>query len=176
MPAAAEGVAGLLAYDRDAVASGEAWRLVTSLAMHWSWVHAAADGFLIALLSLAIARREGRRVLLALAGFAIVTQAAALAGLSGAAHYRGSSGIAWALGAFALVRMFEGRWRAKAAAAAGLTAFAVAPPLLGASAVLPAGVLPDPAMHLAGALAGSAFAFAQARCARVSISSLLRFT
>ena len=174
MSGAAEGLAAAFAYDRTAVAAGEGWRLFTGLASHWSTSHAVADGVAVALLAAAIARREGARVLFALLAVAVLTQAAALAWLSDATQYRGSSGIAWALGTYALTRSLEPGRAAQCLAAAMACALAILAPAAGVS-VLPAGVLPDSAMHIAGALAGAALASDQ-RLASVNMSSLLRFT
>lgn len=177
MSAGVEALAGALAFDRAAVAEGQWWRLATALLSHWSAAHAAANALAIAILATAIARRDGARLLLILLGVAIVAQMAALAWLSDAVQYRGSSGLAWALGTFAVARTLEGDRRVQWAAAVFLSAVAVAwASAASASPVLPAAVLPDPAMHLAGVLAGFACARAQAPRARVSISSLLRFT
>ena len=151
MSGAVEGFAAALAYDRDAVAAGQWWRVATGLASHWSIAHVAGDVSAIVALGLAIAHRDGTRVLTAVLAAAFATQVAALALISDAALYRGSSGIAWALGAFVVVQ------GPRSAAATMLLAAAWCA-LHPTSAVLPDGVLPDPAMHLAGALAGGACA------------------
>lgn len=148
-------------------AAAEAWRLAASLASHWSALHFATNAAAISLLARVVARRDGLGALgmVLLAGFAV--QLAALAWVSDATEYRGSSGFAWALAAFILAR----RLGPAAASLLLLAGWACMP---STSPVLPPGVTADPAMHAAGALAG--LLAAQLSRARPSIRSLLRLT
>ena len=159
MPVAVEGLARALAYDRGAFEAGEWWRLATGLASHWSVAHLVANATALVILGGLVARREGPRVLWWVGAGAVVIQVAALAWISDAAQYRGSSGIAWALAVFALLRVLEGHALAQAVAAGATLIVAVfAPALMGASTLLPAGVSPDPVMHAAGVLVACAAA------------------
>src|SRR5689334_1738168 len=104
MSAAVESLARAFAFDRDAVAAGQWWRLASGLVSHWSAAHLAANAATIAVLATLVARREGVAIVARLLGVTLVVQLAALAWMSEAAQYRGASGIAWALAVFAALR------------------------------------------------------------------------
>lgn len=124
----------------------EGGRLARAIASHWSVAHLVANAGALLVLGAAIAWREGCKVLVILLTISFVSQVATLAWLSDATEYRGLSGIACALAAFALVRSVGPRWTVVLVTAWWATRTT--------SSVLPHGVLPDPAMHAAGFATG----------------------
>lgn len=127
-----------------------------SLAAHWTPAHAVANASAIAALGALVAWREGAeavaRVLILAFGLQMLVL---LAGGSAGHEYRGASGFAWALAAYALARSAP-----RSPVAAALVGFAAvgywAAGAAGAiaSPLLPEGVEASATMHAAGALAG----------------------
>lgn len=159
--------AAALEYDRMRVGEGEAWRLLTGQAVHWTARMAAFD--LAMLLGLGVwleVRGERRRAAWALALGAGLTALAVHALSPGLLVYRGSSGAASALFVLAAVRSIRARdssdpWtRVPALAAAALfLAKAVFEELSGQALFagpLPPGVRTVPLVHLLGGLGGLA--------------------
>jgi rhomboid family GlyGly-CTERM serine protease len=83
-----------LEYDRDAILSGQCWRLWSGHAVHWSAPQALADAVALAVAAAIYRRHAGNR---ALAGALLLGAPAISLGLlliaPGMAHYRGASGL-----------------------------------------------------------------------------------
>jgi rhomboid family GlyGly-CTERM serine protease len=93
--AAPDPLAAHLAYDRQAILSGELWRLWTAHVVHFSWQHALSDALVLFAASRLVERLAGAP--LAWAAFAIGAPAISLALLCaapGMSEYRGASGLA----------------------------------------------------------------------------------
>ena len=151
-----------LVFDRDALAGGELWRLVTGHFVHWSTAHWMWDAGVFFALA-AVCEVRGRLRLLGGVGFAAVFVSLGVALLEpGLDRYAGLSGIVCALSAWLVVDWLRAQWRAGARGAPWLAvglgaAFALK---LGfewttGSAVfageLAPGVVPVPLAHVLGA-------------------------
>lgn len=179
MPDVFATVAELLQYDRQAIAGGELWRLVTCHLVHFGAEHLAWDAAVFALLS-SLCWRLGRGLCLASLAVAGLAIPAVLWILQPElATYRGLSGLDSALYATAALALGQRLW------ADGRRAWAVA--ALGSLAALLAkvayelatrqalfvdatslGFVPVPLAHAAGGLAGLAAALVARSARRVA--------
>ena len=155
----------LLQYDRQAIAAGQLWRVVTGHAVHFGFEHFVWDAAVFVVLVLLCWRIEPRRCLMSLAAATFAIPAVLFVLQPGLPTYRGLSGIDSALyvtGALALAqRLFrEGRRFVGIAAFASVAALAakVAYELAtGQTLFVDAagvGFVPVPLAHVAGAVAG----------------------
>lgn len=107
------GAAELLSYDREAVARGELWRIVTGHLVHYSWGHLTNS--LLALLPAAwlIESRRRSDLLFLTLSAALTVGMALLLGEPDIAEYRGASAIGLALLMYAASGGLHGdpRWR-----------------------------------------------------------------
>lgn len=107
------GAADLLPYDRDAVARGELWRIITGHFIHYSWAHLANS--LLALLPAAWLVESRRRsdVLPIAASASIAIGVVLFLGEPHIAEYRGASGIGLTFLVYAGLCGLHGdrRWR-----------------------------------------------------------------
>ncbi|MBI4602786.1 MAG: rhombosortase [Planctomycetes bacterium] len=168
-PRLAEG----LQLDRGAVASGEAWRLLTGHLTHWSPEHFLWDAGAFAVLGLLCERRGRRRYAACLGLSAAAIGLGFLLACPELPAYRGLSGVDSALFALAAADLLgdarrEGRRILAAAAAACLVALALklagelatgATPFVDAEA---SGFVPVPLAHALGAASGGAVALLSA--------------
>lgn len=151
----------VLEYERDSVAAGEFWRLVTGQLVHWSTAMLVADVAVLLVAGFLLARRSPRVLMLCLPLSAAVVGAAVHFLSPELIRYRGSSGIASALViACALDLVHEGGASRGAGIAAsaffgGKLAYEVATGTSIASGTLPPGVVVAPVAHLAGAASGT---------------------
>lgn len=163
------GIAVALEHDRSAMLHGELWRPVTGQLVHWSWPMAGADLGVIAVAGSLVERRSRRRALLGI-GAALLAVAGAVALSPDLLRYRGSSGVATALVALALMDVVLEKTGARALALGGLVLLlakvtielATGRPLL--AWTMPPGIELFAPAHAAGLLAGVAVA-ATARAA-----------
>ena len=149
-----------LAYERQAILSGQFWRLWTGHLVHFSLRHALADGSVLFLLGLVVEPLAGtRRLCVALAGGAALISAALLLCVPGLQQYRGASGLDMMMAAMALVLL----WRNGGIARPWLVFFAallvlkIAGEALGISsgfAALPGDIVIVWQAHLLGVLYG----------------------
>ncbi|HEX3552905.1 MAG TPA: rhomboid family intramembrane serine protease [Thermoanaerobaculia bacterium] len=154
--------AAALEYDRDRVATGEVWRLLTGQLVHWTARMALFDlGMLLGLGTWLEVRGDRRLAATALALGGGLTALAVHALSPGLLVYRGSSGAASALFVLAAIRVAESRdpWtRALALAAVALFLAKAAFESLAGQALfagpLPPGVGVVPLAHLLGGLGG----------------------
>lgn len=94
----------VLQFDRDQIAAGEIWRLLTGNFVHYSWPHLAANlGAFAALCWIAEGRSRGVLAVVTLSALAVGTGVFSLAG--GVTTYRGVSGVDCALAAWMLTTM-----------------------------------------------------------------------
>lgn len=107
------GAAELLSYDREAVARGELWRLVTGHLVHYSWGHLTNSVLVLLPAAWLIESRRGSDLLfLALSAAGCVGMALVLTEPD-IAEYRGASAIGLALLVYAALGGLHGdrRWR-----------------------------------------------------------------
>ena len=117
-----DSAAGGLEYRRDAVLSGELWRLLTGHFVHYSLRQALQDGCALALLAYALESIDGPRNLLPRLGLsAVVLSLLLVIAVPAMAGYRGASGLAMVLAGMLLRAL----WRAHPAWRPGLAAIAV---------------------------------------------------
>jgi rhomboid family GlyGly-CTERM serine protease len=154
----------LLAYDRDAILAGEAWRLWTGHLVHFSWKHALADG--IVLFSMArLAEQEfgARRLACTIAVASPVISLVLLGFVPELLEYRGASAIAVLVGVIAAAALWrDERWHAFVILAASTYVLKTLMDALSAdapSAILPAGVSVSWQAHACGAIAGAVAVF-----------------
>lgn len=119
------GIAGAMEYDREAIAGGQPWRLITGHFAHWTAAQFACDALAFLVLGAAVEAIAGRRRLL----LVVLLSAGAISGgvwiaAADVESYRGLSGIASALlvavGVLLLRRCAQTRDRSIMLAAAGL--------------------------------------------------------
>ena len=91
------GLAGLLQYDRAAIAAGEIWRLITAHFVHYSLDHLFWDLLAFSCLGLVCEHNGSVRFLLCVFGSALAISAAVWLWLPGLGAYRGLSGVDSAL-------------------------------------------------------------------------------
>ncbi len=103
------GAADRLELDRNAVASGELWRILTAHFTHWSVDQLAWDGAVFLVLAVLCERIDRRRMLAAIAGSAIVVSAGVLLLETRLDRYRGLSGIDSALFFLFSISILRGR-------------------------------------------------------------------
>lgn len=160
--ALAPDVAGaLLAYDRQAIANGELWRLWTAHLVHFSFAQAVADAaVLLACGALAEQAIGSRRMAGLLLCAAPLVSAGLFALAPSMAEYRGASALATACAVLAAALLWRlGPWW-RLGTAAAVTAFAARTLLEAASMPITSATLPDGVVvawqaHLLGALAGA---------------------
>lgn len=157
------GAADLLQFDRGAIARGEIWRLVTGHWTHFTSSHLVWDAMVFAVLG-AVCEMRNRREFEVCLGFSVFAVSLIVYGFTGFETYRGLSGLDSALFVLAAGGMIAERLRGgdrRGAAAVGLFAAGFAAKtavetLTGATLFMSATPLmvPVPAAHVAGALAG----------------------
>jgi rhomboid family GlyGly-CTERM serine protease len=149
-----------LEYRREAVISGEVWRLVSGHLVHFSPRHALLDGTALAALAYALHRLDASKPLwprLAVSAVAMSLFLAAM--LPNMISYRGASGLAMVLAGMLLRTLWALRpaWRPGLAAFAALLCSKMLLDVLGwtaDSSVLPAGVQITWQAHAAGLALG----------------------
>lgn len=170
-PAAAAGLACLalalggeplcarLAFDRQAILSGELWRLWTAHAVHFSLQHALADAVALSVLTSVVQKlAHARAAWIALAAAPPVISAGLLAVAPGLREYRGASGLAVMMAVLCAGLLWKqcgtrGRWLLAALAALLLAkTFAEASGASSGIAGLPPGVVVAWQAHVLGAL------------------------
>jgi len=110
-----------LQFDRDRIAAGEFWRLLTGNFVHYSWPHLVANlGAFAALCWMAEGRARGVLALVTLSALAVGAGVFSLAG--GVTTYRGVSGVDCALAAWVLTTMAFQDGRLKGLAWVGVLA------------------------------------------------------
>lgn len=170
------GAARWLEYDRERIAAGEAWRVVTCHWAHWTGDHLLWDLLVFVLLA-ALSWRLGRaRTAAALAASALLIPLALWTLAPDLGRYRGLSGLDSALFVFLAVALIRrersaGRTGAVALLAALLLGFAakVAFEAATGSALFvddSAAFVPVPLAHLVGGVCGGVAAAASARARR----------
>ncbi len=155
---------GLLQYDREAIAAGELWRLLTCHWTHWSVGHLGWDVSMFVLLSIACERMHRRATIMALGCATLLIPMVVWAALPEMQTYRGLSGLDSALFALLAARVFQqslicrDRRRlvsigALAAAFAGKMLYEA---MLGSAVFVhdSADMVPVPLAHIAGAAVG----------------------
>jgi rhomboid family GlyGly-CTERM serine protease len=165
MPDVFAAVGERLQYDRQAIAGGQLWRLVTCHLVHFGLEHLAWDAAVFVLLAVLCWRLGKRRSLVSLATATLAIPAALWILQPGLSTYRGLSGLDSALFVTAALGMGqrlcgEGRDRWGAAAYASVVALgakiayevATGTTLFVDAAGL--GFVPVPLAHATGALAG----------------------
>ena len=163
---AVPGLAGVLEYDRTAMARGELWRALTCHWTHWGAGHLVWDTAVFALLGAVCEGRSRRRLWTALGLAVVLVPAAVWIFLPGMERYRGLSGLDSAFFALLASEVLREKWSqgrrlwALAVVAAAL-AFAgkIAWELATGTAVFvdsaAAGMVPVPLAHLVGAACGA---------------------
>ncbi len=161
--------AARLQYDRQALAAGEWWRVVTGHWTHWSWDHLLWDALVFTGLGAACERYGRARFIAFLAGSVLLVPAAVWAFLPDMNIYRGLSGLdagLFIMLAFLMTResIREGCWSGAAilslASAAFLAKVGYEMAVGQAVFVRTEGLfLPVPIAHLAGAVIGALAAF-----------------
>lgn len=159
------GAAEALAFEREAVAAGEAWRWLTGHWVHWSADQLAWDAGTFVVLAAGCELRSRRRLALCIAVAAPAISTVVWWGLPGLSHYAGLSGIDCALWALLCAELWRelraaGRRGAAGWVAAATLALALKVGFEGWTgstlfvAHLGAGVVPVPEAHAAGAAIG----------------------
>ena len=154
--------ATVLEYDRERVAAGEVWRLLTGQMVHWTPRMANFDLGMLLGLGIWLELRGDRRLLSGTLGLGACLTGFAVHALSpGLLEYRGSSGLASALFVLAAVRVADSpdRWtRVLAGAAIALFLAKAAYESLAGQTLfagpLPPGVRVVPLVHLLGGVCG----------------------
>jgi rhomboid family GlyGly-CTERM serine protease len=152
------GAAALLIFDRDAIARGEWWRIVTGNWVHFSALHLFYDGLAVLIAGTLLEREDRRSVAFVTVSATIAVGATVLLALPVLARYAGLSGIAYALVALVALRgvRAERTWRLLCIAALVLMAAKLAFELaVGRFVFVPTGaeVVPVPLSHAAGIVA-----------------------
>lgn len=151
-----------LELSRPALASGDAYRLITGHLAHWSWEHWFWDAIPLVIMTAVAARRAPARTALCLAVSALLVPLAVLAACPGITCYRGLSGIDAALYVFCgftLIAETRVAWRRRALglALAGFAAKCVYEALTGGAVFIDAraaSIVTVPVAHLTGGLVG----------------------
>lgn len=149
-----------LEYRRDAVLSGEVWRLLSGHFVHYSLRQAVQDGAAVAALAYALERVGGARQLLwRLALIAIVLSLFLAVAVPEMARYRGASGLAMALAGMLLRALWREhpRWRPGLIAAGTMLCGKILADALGLGfdlVGLPQGILVAWQVHAAGLALG----------------------
>lgn len=148
-----------LAWDRDAIAAGQWWRLWSGHLVHFGMPHALSDALVLLAGGAIVERRIGpARLLRALALAAPLISVLLFAAMPGLAEYRGASSLAAMLATAAGVMCWPRAGRLRALMLAGAAAFTVATALhafgAGAASSLPRGVAVAWQAHLLGAVCG----------------------
>ncbi len=177
----APGAAERLQYDRERLAAGELWRILTCHFTHWSADHLLWDLAATAMLAAGCARCGARRLATTLLAAAVAVPAAVWAAEPALTRYRGLSGLASALFALLAVSVLrtERAARPRLAFAAGLALAGFAAKLAWELATaVPvfvgpgAGFVAVPLAHLVGAACGVIGAYcASSRTAKASGSA-----
>jgi len=115
------GVAALLVYDRAAILHGEAWRVVSGHAVHFSMAHLLANAAVVMAAGWWVESRSRMDAAVLICGAALVIGIVLLVGEPGIHAFGGASGIALALAVFAGLRGFAEGGRMRAAGAAVVT-------------------------------------------------------
>lgn len=109
--AASPGLSAWLTFERDAVAAGEVWRILTGHLAHWSWQHLFWDGLALAVLGTVAERQSRSRMIGCVVGSAVVICAGVWALQPELQSYRGMSGVDSALFVLAAVVLLRGALR-----------------------------------------------------------------
>jgi rhomboid family GlyGly-CTERM serine protease len=164
------GADGGLAYDRDALAAGELWRILTGHWVHWSRGQFLWNVGTFLVLGLVCEARGRLRFATCVLGAALAVPAAVFVLVPEMNHYGGLSGIESALFALAAVDLIRERWSRmdRTAAVLGIAlglgfVCKIAWEMATGGAVfagdLGPGVAPVPVAHMAGAAVGIVAAF-----------------
>lgn len=95
LAAAPGSLAAHLAYERQAILSGELWRLWTAHVVHFSWQHAASDALVLFVATTLAERLAGTRLAWAALAIGAPTMSVALlCAVPQMSEYRGASGLA----------------------------------------------------------------------------------
>ena len=164
-------VQSVLEFDRDHIAAGQTWRLLTGNFVHYGWTHLAANlGAFAALCWIAEGRSRGLSVVVALSALAVGLAVFGLA--DSVTTYRGVSGVDCALLAWILTTMAIQDGRRKAMAWLGVLTLVAAKSVIEAltGQVLlptsaPAGVAVVGVTHVAGLAIGAAVGLGAKRLA-----------
>ncbi len=159
------GLDALLEYQREALAAGQLWRLVSSHWSHFSLGHLSWDLLAFLVLGAACERRHRGRFLITVSGSALVVTLSVWIFLPGMAVYRGLSGIDSALFGLLAVLLIRDALRRRSLAALGtavlflvlFTAKTFYEINQGTSVFVSnygAAVVPVPLAHLFGAITG----------------------
>ncbi len=155
--------ANWLEYRREAVLSGEVWRLWSAHLVHYSVGHAVHDGLACLLLATGLQRAgAGRGMALRLVAIAPILSLLILLSVPEMTNYRGASGLAMALLAALNLTLWWIRpgWRPGLLALAAVLALKLVADMQG-FAVFPGNLPPDIAIawqvHLAGLVCGWLF-------------------
>jgi rhomboid family GlyGly-CTERM serine protease len=151
-----------LAYDRQAIAAGQLWRLLTGHFVHWSPGHLTWDMVTFLVLGAACEVRSRRRFLACLAGSGLAIPIALWLWLPELQLYAGLSGIDSALFALLGTELVREQWRRDSPAALGIAlvlclafAFKIGFEMTSGGTVfvgdLAPGIAPVPRAHLVGA-------------------------
>lgn len=162
------GLAAALEYDRDRIADGELWRLLTCHWTHWSAEHLLLDAAVLVALGLACSLHCARRWLGCVALSAVLIPAVVWLALPDMVCYRGLSGLDAALYALLASSLLgqearAGRWPLALlpmAALLGLAAKIGYELVAGQAAFVNsagAGFVPVPEAHAVGGMVGVAF-------------------
>ncbi len=169
------GAAAALALDREAVAAGELWRLLSGHWVHWSTQHLLWDVGTFVALGIPCELRSRNRLAACVLGACLAISAVVWWALPGLSVYAGLSGVDCALFACLGAELWRERRGGRAApAVAALLALALVLKVgfewaTGSTlfvAQLGDGIAPVPAAHLAGAGIGLAIPVAAALGAR----------
>jgi rhomboid family GlyGly-CTERM serine protease len=155
-------IASGLEYDRAAMLRGEVWRPVTGQLVHWSWPMAVADLGVLAAAGTFVERHAPRRAWFGIA-FTLLAVGAAVALSPGLLRYRGSSGVATAMVALALLDLRLPLALSGLSLLSAKTAFELVTGQPVFPGTLPSGVVLTPAAHLVGAVTGLGVGFATRR-------------
>jgi rhomboid family GlyGly-CTERM serine protease len=155
--------ADALAYDRQAILSGQIWRLWSGHLVHYSPRHALTDAGVLFLIGLVLEPLVGtRRLCLALGLCASLIALALLACMPNLLQYRGLSGLDMMMAVMALIALWRsdglsGSWLVVLGAAMLLKTVCEAGGLSPGEATLPQGVVVVWQAHALGAACGIIF-------------------
>ena len=106
-------LSAILQLDREAVAAGQLWRVVTGHLTHWNLEHLFWDGVVFAVLGVLCERQQRVRFLLCLTAAAVLISASVWLLLPELSTYRGLSGLDTALFTMLSVGVFAEKWAAR---------------------------------------------------------------
>ncbi|MBP90010.1 MAG: rhombosortase [Planctomycetaceae bacterium] len=103
----------ILQFDREAVAAGQLWRVVTGHFTHWNLDHLFWDGVVFAVLGVLCERRQRGRFMLCLTAAAVLIPASVWLLLPELNTYRGLSGLDTALFTMLAGSILAEKWAAR---------------------------------------------------------------